>query len=384
MKILLVVEASNDVFIYNYAKWLKKSLDCVIDVFEFIDNNTQGFSKEYYDHVFSANCNRWFKDIIGVRSVLGAHYKSHDLSLFLSDKKYDIIHCHWLMPATVLTNNYREHTNNFFATFWGGEERLKILFSHKIYSYYLDKFLKNVDCLIGSKTSCNSKIITHPYLKDKCRYGNLGSAPLEFLYNIIDTKSEDSPKEYWEIPTYKKTVLIGYSGKALHQHIKIVNEINTHFKKRESIHLLVPMTRGASADYINKVECVLKQSGLSYTLLRDRFLSDKEIAWLRSATDITLQFSLFDDFSRSVVECFCAKSVVLYGDWLENYDEHLSAYDFRGVKVHSIKSGIQKLDEIIEHWNDYTQMTEENSQKGRNSSLWSECIKPWVEAYKGM
>ena len=42
MELLLVAGTSNDIFIYNYAKWLKKTMDCRIDVFEFSPSAFQG------------------------------------------------------------------------------------------------------------------------------------------------------------------------------------------------------------------------------------------------------------------------------------------------------------------------------------------------------
>ena len=51
MKLLLIVGCANDIFVYNYAKWLKKSMNVSIDIFEFFPSSQQSFGTEYYDNV---------------------------------------------------------------------------------------------------------------------------------------------------------------------------------------------------------------------------------------------------------------------------------------------------------------------------------------------
>lgn len=382
IKILLVVGSANDVFIHNYAKWLKLNEEIELDIFEFSNSKAQKVSTEYYNHIYSANCNRWFHNVPGVRTILTPFFKSYDLEQFLNKQQYDIIHCHWLVNSVVLTTNFKQHTKALVATFWGGEYKQQIVYSNQWYMHKLKLFLKKVDRLIGSKISCDAQIERFPFLQNKCSYGALGSAPMEFLYKILESENKNYTKDYWKIPKDKKSVLLGYSGKSLHQHLNIINAIKFHSKRLDSIHLLAPMTRGASTSYIKDVETALKNSGCSYTLLKDMFLTDEEVAKLRVATDIVLQFSLFDAFSRSIVECFCAKSIVLYGNWLEDYDKHLAAYGFKGIKVTSINQGISEMDKVVDCFDEYRQITFENSKNGKNETLWSECIKPWIKVYK--
>ena len=51
MKLLLIVGCANDIFVYNYAKWLKKSMSVSIDIFEFFPSSQQSFGAEYDDSV---------------------------------------------------------------------------------------------------------------------------------------------------------------------------------------------------------------------------------------------------------------------------------------------------------------------------------------------
>ena len=183
------------------------------------------------------------------------------------------------------------------------------------------------------------------------------------------------------MPEDKLSVMIGYSGKVLHRHIPIVRELVQHPCLRERIHILAPMTRGSKEDYVEAVRQELENSGFSYTLISGRFLSDEDMARVRNATDIALQLSEWDGFSRSIVECLCAGSVLVYGKWLE-YGRLLSPAGLEGIEVDSIGSGVAALASIVDNMDAYKEMAVSNHENGRHQGLWSECIKDWVEAYK--
>ena len=140
------------------------------------------------------------------------------------------------------------------------------------------------------------------------------------------------------------------------------------------------MTRGADTNYIEKVKQALGNSGYEFTLLSGRYLSDKEIAQIRNATDIVLQLSLFDGFSRSIIECLCAKSVVIYGNWL-GYEQYMGPSSYMGVEVSSIENGITKLVEVVNNIDSFSPILEKNHEFGRHHTMWSECIKDWVNVY---
>lgn len=175
--------------------------------------------------------------------------------------------------------------------------------------------------------------------------------------------------------------MIGYSGKSIHQHIPIIKTFSSVGMKKEFIHFLVPMTRGASSKYVQSVENMLQQSGYTYTLIKNCYLTDMDVARLRNATDITLQLSLFDGFSRSIIECLCARSILIYGNWL-NYSDRLKEEGFSGITVQSIEEGVEKVYDIVDDLENYQKMGGENSQNGKNKNLWSECIMDWVTIYK--
>lgn len=372
-----MVGNAHDIFVYNMVKWLKKSMDVDVDVFEFYPNNKQGFGNEYYNTVGSAKS----VGIPYIHRFINPFIGSSCFKNFLKGRHYDIIHCHWIVPPIVLTNNLKNYCKKLVITFWGGEfDRQKLLESKKIYLRCLYKFVRNVDCVVNDREYFEILLKELPSYLGCFRPGTLGSGPLEILYELMEKESKQESKKALGIPLDKITVQIGYSGKVIHQHLKIIDELKTHPWYREKIHLMAPMTRGAGNAYMNKVEEKLKSSGFSYSLIKGRFLSDIEIARLRNATDITLQLSTSDGFSRSIVESFCGKTVVIYGSWLD-YSYYMKSKGFKGVSVDSIKDGVDKIDSIISDFSLYKNMTSTNCENGKHQAIWSECIKDWVDAY---
>lgn len=380
MKLLLIVGSANDIFIYNYAKWIKKSLDCQIDVFEFYPSTQQGYGNEYYDHLGNAySCG-----IPLVRKYLDPYINANSLFTFLKGKKYDIIHCHWIVSPLVLVKNLKEHCSKLIITFWGREyANMSLLGSNKRFRKNLDAFCEDVDAMINNKTSESLLRSQLPRFKGKYYFATLGSSPLEALYDLMEAECRDDSKIVLDIPTDKLCVLIGYSGKQLHQHIPIVEELTKHQELKGKLHLLAPMTRGAARSYIDVVRKMLESSGYTYTLISGRFLSDIEIARLRNSTDITLQLSTTDAFSRSIIECLCAKSLMIYGDWL-GYERHLKPNGFDAICVKSISEGIDKLPMILNNMSQFEEMLQRNHESGKVKYLWSECIKDWVNAYNDL
>ena len=379
MKLLLVVGAANDIFIYNYAKWLKKSMNISIDVFEFYPSEQQGYGKEFYDHVETAK--GLFLPFRRGKDLVDDIARGRDLKVYLKNKYYDAIHCHWIVPPFVLQNKIKNHCKKLFLTFWGGEFcDLTILRSKKIYRHYLKRLSKQTDCIINNKNSQITILNQLPFFKGAYKSASYGSAPLEALYNLMQNEDKATSKQSFNISSEKLTVQIGYSGKPLHQHLQIIAELKNHNELKRKIHILAPMTRGADTDYIKKVKSALDSSGYEYTLLSNRFLSDYEVAQIRNATDIALQFSTFDTFSNSIIECLCAKAIVIYGDWL-GYEHYMEPSGYTGIEVSNIENGISKLIEVVENVQSFSSITERNHNNGRHQGLCSECIIDWINAY---
>lgn len=379
MKLLLVVGSAKDVFIYNMAKWLKASMDVSIDVFEFY-SSTQQYNSMYYESVTSVR-KAWFTKFKGLRTLTAPLYYAKELDFFLRDKHYDIIQCHWIVPPVVLSKGLKQHCDKLYATFWGGELLLKIGYSNKLYREALNKFLWKIDYLVNSEVTFNKFCTLYPQLTNKFKYAHLGSASLDYLYDIMKNKSKNEIKAQWSIPDDKYSVLVGYSGKRIHRHIDVIRAVKGSNALKNQIHLLAVMTRGSNQVYTDEVEKELQTSGYSYTMIKNRFLSDEEVASIRYATDFVFQLSTFDGYSRSIIEALCGGSIVIYGNWLCDYPQFLDKDGFQAISAKSFEDAVALLESVVIDYQSYMPMIKKNMQSGRRNT-WKESIKDWVKAYQ--
>jgi glycosyltransferase involved in cell wall biosynthesis len=257
---------------------------------------------------------------------------------------------------------------------------MHVLHSNAAYRWYLKKFLRKVDLVINS-SAFNEKLTSeYDFLNGHTHDALFGSAALEQLHELTRSENKSGSKQKLGIDSTKVTVMIGYSGKEIHNHIPIMNCLKETEEFKNRLHILAPMTRGGNPAYIDKVRDTLEKSGYSYTLLHGTFLSDTDVARLRNATDMTLQLSEYDGFSRSIVECMGAGSILIYGDWL-NYDDRLTQEGLKGIKVSQIRDITPKISGFLADPEKYQQDCISNQNNVSENNLWKNCINDWVKAY---
>lgn len=383
MRILFVVTSANDVFVYNLAKWIRASLDCTLDAYELNPSSTtnQMDSTGLFNLVETASWNSWWGKNKVTRFVLSSTMIARQLDAFVGDKYYDVIHVHGVWDYIPLTKSLKTRTDKLYVSFWGSELMIsKICFSHKLYYAKTQRFIDTVDGITGARERLR---MLHEHFPQAHMYETrLGIASLDNIIRLVKCEPKGDSKQFWQIPNEKVSLLIGYSGKRLHNHIYIINELKKHPELSDKIHLLAPMTRGSAPDYIKEVERSLNQSGFSYTLIKDRFLSDEEVAHLRRATDIVFQFADRDAYSRSIIESLCAGALLIYGNWIK-YQNLLNDDGFEAVESESVDNGVAIINDFIEQPNKYESLIERNLSVGYQKYLWSECIKGFVDLYTG-
>ena len=379
MRLLMIVGSADSIFIYNMAKWLKETMDITIDVYELEPIEKKIYDNRFYD---SRNTGKYpspnDKILYATSEKVRPFIRSFQLKSFLKGKYYDIIHIHWITSPVVLSVFLKKHCRSLCVTFWGGElTNMRIFRSHVLYRFCLKSFMREVDYVVNSGLF-KSELAKFPVKRFCC--ATLGSSSIEFLMKLMKTETKETAKIKLGMPKDKTIVMIGYSGKALHQHLLVIDSLSKNGMLKNKIHLFVPMTRDANPLYTAKVEKALVDSGFTYTLLKDRYLSDEEVALTRLATDVIFQFSTFDGFSRSIIESMCAKGLLLYADWL-NYSERLKEFEFYAIPASSINEGVERLESVIANMNNYYDLLEQNSENGKMKLLWSECIKDWINLY---
>ena len=363
-------------------------MDISIDIIEYNDSKTKPrvYDYNYYDKVDTMP--QWYPFCsIPFLKVYSSRYvkdwlRGKQLKKMLKGRHYDIIQCHYILGLYAGADYLKSHCDKLYFTFWGGELKYcRYLGSNNTFKNGIKQILyKDVDAIInggvGAAVSCEKEGRI-----PKVYYGVFGSVPLEEIYKCIQEKNRNQCKSYWKMPQEKLSVQLGYSGKTIHQYLEIIDELKTHEELKAKLHLVAPMTRGASHDYIQKVDLALNESGYSYTVI-DRHLTDKEMAIYRCSIDVVLQLAINDGYSRSIVEAISAGSVLIYGDWLK-YDKSFKRDGFKGFAVDSIKTGVEKINFIIQNREECMDVCKENIKNGKNKNMWSECIKDWVNVYEG-
>lgn len=387
MKILLVGDA-NSIFLIDYTIWLKKSMDVEVDIYSIYQSNGD-YNNLPYNRVFESNYNDTIlSKIKGVRTLIYPFFLNIEFNLFLKkhNEKYDIIHFHWIIPAWVLTPNaYKRYSRRVFATFWGGERDVQeILFSKQLYKTRAASFLKKTDCIVGNnKLRESGTVKTFPFIKEKYKFGIFGSTPLEILYSLQESETCEESKVRMGIKPDKISVLLGYSGKRIHNHLEIINSLiqNSKYQHlKEKIQLVASMSRGADENYISEIENKLSESGFEYVLFKKTYFTEEEVARLRNASDVVFQLSTFDGLSRTILECLCAGSIVISGDWL-NY-LYFKDEGFKFVEVSNTNEAIDYLYKISLNPDVFKLEYKANILNGKNRYTWKECIKDWVKHYR--
>ncbi|MBO4282399.1 MAG: hypothetical protein J5873_04320 [Bacteroidales bacterium] len=381
MRLLMVVGCANDIFVYYLTRWLKASMPVEIDLFEFWPSRQQNYSTDAVGCVGSGSNASWLCRS-PFASFTGAFVWRRQLLRFLKGRHYDVIHFHWISAPVVLVKGLHAYAERVFATFWGGElEQQRLLRSHRRYLSRLHCFMRQVDAVVNSGSFRDKFQTAFPEYAGRYFIGEFGSAVMEEIYRLTDAGETALARQKWHVPEGKVSVMVGYSGKELHQHLQVIEAFRRHPEWQGRFHLLAPMTRSADPVYVTQVEEALRASGYSHTLVRDRFLTEPEMAALRVATDVVFQASRFDGFSRSIIECLCAGSLLVYGNWLP-YQGYLEEYGFFALPMESVEEGVCLAAAASERAGAYAKELDANATHGRGRFVWSACVENWVAAYQ--
>lgn len=386
MKILLISDTARSIFVYNFALWLRRQPEVnAVDVFEFNAGSPKGYDYEPFDTVGTAPATFWYSRVPLLKKIPDHASRSAALKDFLKGRHYDAIHCHWLVCPTVMTRCLKQHCQRLVATFWGGEEtNMRMYGRHSIYMHFLRRFMQDVDCMAGPQVGVDRRARLFPSGHFNKVYAELGSDIVDALKELQTRESKADSKRALGIDPSATTILLGYSGKKLHNHLAIIEQmeaLKTAGKLPDSLHLLAPMTRFSEPGYTEEVEAALQRLGMPFTMIKERFMETEAVARLRNATDVALQMSQFDGFSRSIIECLAAEAVVIYGQWLDDYPQRLASYGFRAEPVTTVAEGVELAVSFASAPEAAAPLTQGNRAAAMEGFSWSECIRPWLAAY---
>lgn len=388
MEILLVGQADSIFFEY-YTKTIKQIRpDINFDVFS-VDSIQGKYDLSACNKIV---INDWdnssFRKIKGLRTIIYPFYTWLSLCNFLqrNNKYYDIIHYKWLISGVILfPNKIKKYCRKTIATFWGSEiETQKFLFSKNFYKLILNYFIKKTNAIINQSQKTKQYISQVIGNANKFYFAKYGSSIIDQLEELLKSReTKKNSKAKYGISEEKISISIGYSGKKLHNHIIVIEELfnNNEFNLQKNLfHFILPMNYGCDNDYATKVENILKKYTNHYTLLYPQKYPDKDIARLRNATDLMIQLSKSDGLSASIIEAFYSGSLIISGTWLP--------YDIlkqKGFYFYELNGIDQELPELILNISENITDELKNCQQNRTKwdyDSWENVIPNWIEIYE--
>ena len=178
----------------------------------------------------------------------------------------------------------------------------------------------------------------------------------------------------------KVIICIGNNASRMNQHIDALNSIAAALsvEQLKTVVFVLPMTYGQEPSYMETVKKAARQYPAPVRVL-ENYLSDLEVAQLRSSCDITIHIPVSDQFSASMCEALYAGSVVITGAWLP-----YSRLRLNGVPYHEI-GGPSDVGEKVRS---ILPVLEAEKQRAMNAApiiwhlmSWEEVRKTWKDVY---
>lgn len=211
--------------------------------------------------------------------------------------------------------------------------------------------------------------------KNKTNLLPFGIEVLDWIDRIEKFPRNTIRKKY-HIPFDKIVVTCGHNAIKEHQHMKIIDAVETMSDKVKSQLIFVfPMTYPQKADaYINSVRDRLKESGLDHVVLTN-FMDFNEMAEYALVSDIMIHVQTTDQLSSTMLEEMYAGSIVLAGKWLPYQSLHKKGMFF--LDVDEICDITMILEDVVENIEKYRTKCEGNKVIVRKHSSWDELASKW-------
>lgn len=356
---ILLLLSFYSIYIHEYIKQLEKTPGIKFDI--------ATRDKEYFNKLNDTQIGNIY------------YYNNYnDIKRVILNGNYNIIHLHYMESVYVpLSEIIQKNCSKFIITYWGSDY-YRISKNDK--NYQKELLLKADNITFDNKKMMRDFCLDiGEELYEKCKLIRFGLTELDY----IDLKNKQSncvleSKE--SINRNKFNIICGYNSKEAQNHISIFEEfmkLNDEIKNK--IHIIIPMTYGScSKDYKCNVENKIRETNISYTLLKD-FMNFEQMADLITNADIMVHVQTTDSLSATMLENLYAGNIVINGAWLP-YDELIeNNIYFRSIR--SIDNINEELTYIIENYQSEKGKCVNNHSKIHSLSSWESNISKWLKLY---
>ena len=334
-----------------------------------------------YDVLIISTCNkkyrRYYKEN-GVEVLIWAPEPTFAGRMMdrIADKIHrdDIFHVHYVEPERLkyLWKPWLKCKKRIL-TYWGSDLLrlpLKQIHSVNLFIYTADEIVIMNDDMHQKMKKIVSKVKWNCI---KCL--NFGNLMFDAIEKVSNQMSAYECKQYFELPTDKIIVSVGYNAAREQQHLEMMQEVVKLPKEILSkmyfvFHFgYIPREEG----YLNQLYKLLEENNVQYKVIK-KFFEEREIAILRLGTDIFLYGQMSDALSASTLEYMYAGAVLIKPTWLDYSDiKGLLYYEYE--QFEGINDILKKL---IENGIERTQHNKEILKKEKS---WESRVPKWRELY---
>lgn len=289
---------------------------------------------------------------------------------------YDLIDFHAYYPTyNSLMRTCVKKGRKFDITLWGSdlmranEERKRLLQfgfdnSHRI------KMSENLhDVMLESYGT---------FYDEKSRIVYFGNSDLPVIDSLTESEAKEIKHKLYGDTEGKKIIVCGYNGISSQNHKEMIEALSTLSEaEKKIIHIVLPMTYGATKEYINNIRSQIEGLSVTYTIL-DTFLESKEVAVIRKTADIVINVQNTDAIAGSLQDHLYCGNVCIFGEWL-NY----SPYTNNGIfYIKTSMDGItDHVREVLNNYEYYHDKCVTSHEKIKELFSWETTIKKQVAVY---
>lgn len=209
-----------------------------------------------------------------------------------------------------------------------------------------------------------------------------GLDSLDTIDRICEESTPQENRAALGLPEDAFIVTVGYNGSAAQRHEAVLRAIaGVRSDLPEELHVVLPMTYGATAEYRRRIESVATNQELPHAVLADR-LNVEAIGHLRLATDVLVHLQPTDSFSASVQEHLYAGSLVINGAWLPYESMKKRGVDYE--ETQSIDDLPQALARAARRAVSGDVERDGNRRIIRELSAWAVTLNGWCRLYSSM
>ena len=378
MKSILLIADFASVHIYNY---IKNTIDS--DAYKI-----QGLSMSPLDSIPS-KFSTFYKEF-GITLIEEAT-QSNDTNTIKIRKIYnqlkslgpfDFLHIHYVKhlytPGIYLL---RKNYHKIILTFWGSDFYRSSLRSRICIMPVLRVANQITFITPNMRKQFIMKSIFHRGLNKRIGVLDYGNMLFPYIDKAKENIKHDKLGSYsvFNLDSEKITVTIGYVGRPQMQQKEAIDSILKNISNRiiEKIRIVIP-AYGMEEDRVHYLQQILSSKGISHIVI-SKFLGPKEVALLRSLTDIFVHPQTTDAFSSSMQEFFYADAIIINGSWLQYNDvKEAGAYFLSFEKFETLPKLLTKVIDNIEI---YKQKSTINKHIMQMMCSWDKWRQEWKNLY---